>query len=259
MSVLVSISFAPILLTVSAAPVYETSKPMTLGELMKASPLGCVGMFMMGGIFSAIFGMSPIYGTELNMSVTDISLFVSSIYVGGMFFQYPIGYASDRVGRRSLIVWTTAFGAIVCFVGPMLSTSFIALLVVGFLVGGIANPLYSLLIAYTNDFLEHEDMAAASSGLIFLTGVSAIFGPLILGWMMSNLGPDSFFWFIGVQMAVVSLFAVYRSTQRATVAVEDQTAYATVLPQASPVAVEVAQEVAIEMATEEEEELENVK
>ena len=39
-----------------------------------------------------------------------------------------------------------------------------------FLLGGMANPLYALLIAYTNDFLEHEDMAAASGGLIFING-----------------------------------------------------------------------------------------
>ena len=45
-------------------------------------------------------------------------------------------------------------------------------------IGGMSNPLYALLIAYTNDFLETDDMAAASAGLVFLNGLGAIGGPL---------------------------------------------------------------------------------
>ncbi len=43
----------------------------------------------------------------------------------------------------------------------MLGSSFPILLVSALLIGGMSNPLYSLLIAHTNDFLEHDDMAAA--------------------------------------------------------------------------------------------------
>ena len=49
MSVLVSISFLPILLTVSAAPAYQAAKRMTLRQLFRISPLGCVGTFLLGG------------------------------------------------------------------------------------------------------------------------------------------------------------------------------------------------------------------
>ncbi|MEM6745699.1 MAG: MFS transporter, partial [Pseudomonadota bacterium] len=42
-SVAVSLSFAPILLTVSPVPVHDATEPMTLRELFEASPLGCVG------------------------------------------------------------------------------------------------------------------------------------------------------------------------------------------------------------------------
>ena len=38
------------------------------------------------------------------------------------------------------------------------------------LLGGVANPIYALLIAYTNDRLDTADMAAASAGLIALPG-----------------------------------------------------------------------------------------
>ena len=97
-------------------------------------------------------------------------------------------------------------------------------------------------------------MAAASGGLIFVNGLGAILGPITLGPLMANFGPNAFFWFIGGLIATITIIAVYRSTQRAAPAVEDTSAYAAVALTSSPVAVEVAQEVAIEMAIEAEEE-----
>jgi hypothetical protein len=47
-SILVSLSFAPILLSVSPAPSFETSRPMSLAQLYKTSPFGVVGMTLMG-------------------------------------------------------------------------------------------------------------------------------------------------------------------------------------------------------------------
>jgi MFS family permease len=58
--------------------------------------------------------------------------------------------------------------------------------------------MYSLLIAYTNDFLSKEQMAAASAGLIFLNGFGAIFGPLVTGWLMGRGRPRGYFLFMGV-------------------------------------------------------------
>ena len=35
------------------------------------------------------------------MSVAEISAFVAAIYLGGLAFQFPIGWLSDRMDRRS--------------------------------------------------------------------------------------------------------------------------------------------------------------
>ncbi|MEM0976542.1 MAG: MFS transporter [Pseudomonadota bacterium] len=254
MSVLVSISFAPILLSVSPAPVFQTTRPMSIRELYHISPLGVVAMLLVGSVFSAMFTMASVYGTEQGLTIAQISGFAASFYVGGLLLQYPIGWISDRVERRRVIIVLTAFCAIATFVGTYTAGGYTGILVMGFLIGGITNPLYSLVIAYTNDFIEHEDMAAASGGLIFVNGLGAIFGPIILGPLMTQFGPNAYFLFMGGLLATISLYALYRSTQRAAPTVEEASAYAALTPTASPVAVEVAQEVAIEMAIEAEEE-----
>jgi len=243
-SVVVSLSFAPILLSVSPAPQFQTSKRMTLSQLWSISPLGVVGQFFLGAIFAALFGMASVYGTERGLTVKDISLFVAAIYFGGMILQYPIGWVSDRMDRRVLIFIVCSIGTFFSFAAN-LSDNFIWLLIVAFIIGGVSNPLYSLYIAYTNDYLEHDDMASASGGLIFLTGIGAIFGPSIVGWLLDAYGAASYFWFIGTVMAIMGSYALYRMTQTSSTAVEDTSTYAPITPTSTPIAMELAQEYAI--------------
>lgn len=253
-SVLVSISFAPILLTVQPTPAFESTKPKTLKELYAVSPLGMVGMFLMGGVFAAQFGMAAVYGTQAGLGIGQISIFVASFYVGALVLQYPLGWLSDRVDRRRLIMLVAALGAAAAGVAIVFGEVFTILVACAAVIGGCSNPLYSLLIAYTNDFLEPDDMAGASAGLLFVNGLGAIAGPLIIGWGMQQIGPSGFFVLITVLMAAVAGYALYRMTQRPSTSVEDQTAYATVMPSASPVAVEIAQDYYIDRSEEEEEE-----
>ncbi|SIO08207.1 Predicted arabinose efflux permease, MFS family [Rhodovulum sp. ES.010] len=251
-SVLVSIAFAPILLSVSPTPAFETTKPMSLRHLIRISPTGAVGIFLLGGVYSALFGMASVYGTTADLSVAQISGFIATIYLGGLLLQFPIGWLSDRIDRRTLILAAAATGGAAAGAAMAVNGGFGALLVAAFLIGGMSNPLYALLIAYTNDYLEPDDMAAASGGLMFINGVGAILGPLVTAWVMGLIGPEGFFLFIAILMLSLAVFTGYRMTQRAAVPVDETASYAPVLPTASPVAVEVAQEVAIEAAHEEE-------
>lgn len=250
-SVLVSISFAPILLSISPTPAFETTKPMPLKTLIETSPLGCFGMFLLGGVFSAQFGMSAVYGMAAGLTIVQISMFVSSIYVGALLMQYPIGWFSDYIDRRVVILIVAAVGGAMSLVGFLFDHYFGVLLVVAFVIGGTSNPLYSLLIAYTSDYLEADDMAAASGGLIFINGMGAIMGPLVTGWMMDVFGTQAFFMVIAVLMLTLTGYAGYRMTQRSRDGIEDG-AYAAVMPSASPVAVEVASEYYIETSLEDE-------
>lgn len=248
-SILVSIAVTPILLSISPTPPFEANRSSSLRELMGYSPLGCVGMFLLGGVFASQFGMSAVYGTEIGLSVAEISLFVSIIFVGAIVTQYPIGWMSDRMDRRLLIVGVSAMGCVAGVIGAMSGEGgYTMLLVAAFFMGGAANPLYSLLIAYTNDYLEPEDMAGASSGLVFINGLGAIAGPMISGWAMQFIGPSGFFIFVFLLFATLVLYGLYRMTQRAAIAIEDTGSYVAVSPAAGVVAVEVAQDIALEEA-----------
>ena len=251
-SVLVSLAFAPVLLSARPMPAFSATKPMKIKNLIKTSPLGCAGMFLLGGVFAAQFGMSAVYGSRVGLSVGEISFFISAIYVAALVLQYPIGWLSDRMDRRRLIIWIAMLGGLGSLIAFIVPGSFLLIILSGAIVGGTSNPLYALLIAYTNDYLEKEDMAAASGGLLFINGLGAIMGPLIVGLMMDVIGDNGFWLFTAVLMLGVGVFGMVRATQRDRGALDlDQVPYAPVSAGSSAVAVGVAQEVYLDAATDE--------
>ena len=162
---------------------------MTLVQLFRISPLGCVGTFLLGGVYAGIFGMASVFGTEKGLTVAQISAFVAAIYLGGLLFQYPIGWISDRMDRRRLIMGLTAARR-----APHAPRRHL----LGALRGGARPRLRHRRRGEPALFADHRlhqrlprqpsDMAAASGGLLFINGLGAMTGPLVIGAVMTRFG-----------------------------------------------------------------------
>ncbi len=247
-SILVSISFAPILLSATKMPAVEVARPMPLRELFTGSPLGTVGIFLLGSIYATQSGMGAVFGTQIGLTATQIALFVAMLFAGALVMQYPIGWLSDRIDRRKLILGVSCLGAASCTLGWFAGDSLWPLMGAAFFAGGVTTPLYALFLAYTNDYLSTEDMPAASGGLIFTFGLGAISGPLIAGWAMQGLAPFAFWLVLGATFVVIAVYTRYRMTQRLAIPVEETESYLSVLPTTSSVALEAAGAWAAEQA-----------
>ncbi len=245
-SVLVSISFAPILLTPTPAPEHAAQRSLSLAALFAASPLAVVGTFLLGGVFAALFAMSSVYAVQRGFSIAATSTFVTAIFLGGMVLQYPLGWLSDRFDRRKLIIGTTLVAAIACAVAMSFGESSRIIMACAFVIGGMANPLYGLLIAYGNDHLEPEDMAGASSGLLFVNGVGAMTGPVIVGQLMTRFGAGAFFAFMATLFVAISAYAMYRMTRTAAVPISASANLAQVSSRTSVYGLEAAATIAEE-------------
>lgn len=252
-SVMVSLAFAPVLLSARPMPAFSTTKRMKIKDLVKASPLACFGMFMLGGVFAAQFGMSAVYGNRVGLTVGEISFFVSSIYIGALVLQYPIGWLSDRIDRRYLIICVAFFGGTGSLAAFIVTDNFAVIVFSGAVVGGMSNPLYALLLAYANDYLEKDDMAAASGGFLFVNGLGAIAGPLIVGRMMDVIGTSGYWLYTATLMLLIGFYGLYRMTQRSRDDIAVETVhYVPVTAASTAVATEVALEVYIEAGEDDE-------
>jgi MFS family permease len=236
-SVLVSLALIPMLLSTGRTPPFEAPRPVSIRQLYRVSPTGVVGYFAVMMANGAYFGMAAVYGRESGLSIRDTSILVSLIMLGGMFFQWPLGRLSDSFDRRRVLTVVT-FLAAVCaiFAGLSAGQSLLGLFVLTALFGGMSLPMYSLCIAYTNDYLEPDQIVPASGTLVLIGGVGAVFGPVSTALAMQAFGPNGFFWWLATIHAALGMFALYRMTQRVALPVAEQGAYIAQSPRQTAVA-----------------------
>lgn len=246
-SVLISAAAIPVLVSAARAPEFDAPESMGPLALYKKSPLGTIGMLLVGVMAGLLIGMGPAYAYK--MSGTEFaSYFMAAIFIGGFLFTWPIGKLSDMFDRRKVIVGVAGVCLLVAILGlgfgdptpqnPLgallpPTTDGISwtgrdglLLLVALLFGGTALPLYSLSIAHTNDFLTPKQMVAASSTLIMANGFGAMVGPSIGGLAMDLVGTPGFFWSLTGAAAVFVTFGIYRMMRRAPA--EDQGSFVAV-------------------------------
>jgi MFS family permease len=237
-SILVSLSFAPMLLSATqTTPEFTTTQRLKLRRLLKASPLACVGMFLLGSVFAAQFGMSAVYGTQAGLTESEITLMVSLTYLAALMAQFPIGWLSDRIDRRVLILGLSALGGGVAVLAMIFPGPLWLVLLAAAVVGGTSNPLYALLIAYANDYLGREEMAAASGGLLLINGLGAIAGPILVGFLLDAGGPGAFWGLIGGMMLLLAAYAWWRmQVAPDKIIVDGKTTFAPIPAAATPVA-----------------------
>ena len=82
------------------------------------------------------------------------------------------------------------------------------------LYAGFALPLFTLNLAYVNDFIPKEKFVAAGGGLQIIFGLGAMGGPILCSIFMITFGSNGFFVFLGFVHIIVGLFGMYRITKR---------------------------------------------
>ena len=222
-SVLISIAVVPLLLSAGSPPTFQDSVRISLIQLYRLTPLGIVSMFAVGLVTATFFALGPVYAQRLGLDIKDISYFMAAAVLGTVLLQGPIGVLSDRFDRRKILTVVTiltALAALLCIPAARQSTS--ALFFAIALFGGLAFPLYSICIAYTNDHLNPNQMIAASGALVLVGGLGAITGPVLFAMLMDRFGDQALFWSIAAVHGLMGLFAMYRMIRSAPVPLDKQ-------------------------------------
>ena len=221
-SVLISISLVPILIVVSKQPDFSVAKFFTVKELYKASPLGVVTSIMTGLAHGTLWGIGSIYGLKNGLSIEQVSIFMFTFVIGGAINQYLVGYLSDKYDRRTIIVIVAFLASIFSVLAVLIGSSFIALIIITFIFGGLTVPLYPLAIAHTNDFLEKDEMVAASAGIQLAAGIGLTIGPIIGGLSIDFIGASGFWIYLFLIHALLGVFGLFRMQVREAVPLNEQ-------------------------------------
>ena len=78
--------------------------PDHLGALYRQSPFGLVAAVLCGISTSAFFALAPILAQHRGLDGAGVALFMASATFGGLVMAGPIGWLSDRLDRRMVII-----------------------------------------------------------------------------------------------------------------------------------------------------------
>ena len=234
-SVLVSIALLPISLSSRPAPHFEKPQSVSMKDLYKSSPLGVLGVTVSGLANATLFGMGAVYGEKAGFSLSQISIFMSAFIAGGVIFQSPIGWLSDRYDRRRVLIGVSFVSALLCVASYFAADiSFAALLFTMLLLGGAALSIYALALAHTNDHLTSSQIIAASASLLMANSIGACFGPVLCSFLMDYFGTDVFYPFLMIVFLIITVFGIYRVFRRAPVPLAEQSDHMAVVPETTP-------------------------
>ena len=214
-SILLSFALLPILLSITEAPNITDSKKISLKELFVISPLGFVGAFFTGLAHSAILGYGAVFASVKGLGLFEISIFMVIVTSFGALFQWPIGYLSDKIDRRVILISVTLISSALSLF--IVASSYISLIIFFILLAiysGMSLPMYSLTIAHTNDFLQQDEIIGATASMCILIGLGSICGPIAASLFMNSIGPDGFFVYLFIVHGLLGLFGLYRVAKR---------------------------------------------
>ena len=142
-------------------------------EFFRMAPTGMVGIVFIGASHGILFGLSAVYATRAGFGPAMTALFLALPSIGALVFQWPIGWASDRLPRRGVIFVVAALGASMRALLAITPAGNRVVLPMMFVLGGLTFPLYSLLLSHTLDRSAPGTAMGASGTSLRVNGVGA--------------------------------------------------------------------------------------
>jgi len=226
-SVLVSLGAIPVALSTSPPPVQPTNVQLNIRRLFAISPSAAIGCLATGLANGAFWSLAPVFTGAVSDDLSLAAWFMTSAVIGGALAQWPLGYASDKFGRRKVILVAAllGIGIATAFVSSGSDVSFVNanLLAAGW--GAVAFPLYAISVAHANDYAETDEYVVVSSGLLLMYGVGAILGPFAASLFMAVYGAVGLYAFTGATHLILSIYLAIRMLRHSSAPVENHVSF----------------------------------
>lgn len=236
--ILSCLSIIPVCITYRASPPIEESTSLSVTKLYQITPTGTIGCFTSGLVLGAVYGLLPLFTSQFQFTLQEISFTMGMTIFGGMLLQYPVGHLSDLFNRRHALLFIT-IATLILSVLMMISAFFSHTLFIGlaFIFGGFAFTLYPLSLSYACDYIDNKKIVAATSGLLLAYGIGATLGPLVAPAFINFLGPIGLFIYFCVITALFATVIIW-GYRRTAVSHNEQQLFVAV-PHTTPIANEL--------------------
>ena len=167
----------------------------------------CVALI--GGVVDGAFtGLFPLFALSKSWSADETAMLLTVEAIGGVLFQYPLGWLADHRGvlLASLVCLAlTCAAAVMMVLTTSVSVGFFTVFILG---GGLTSFLTLGLIAAARPSVRPIDMNVSRVSIAFSGG--AVLGPLIAGLSASLFGANTLAILIATLSVLLVLFIVLK-------------------------------------------------
>jgi MFS family permease len=187
----------------------------SLWKLAILAPVTILGVFQAGMTNMNVFAMTPIYGVRIGLSAATTVALITTFSIGGMLAQAPVGWLSDRLDRRLMLLVQGGVAALLCAGIVWSGNRYVSLLfVLFFAYGATALTIYPVAIAFANSQIESRHMVSASGGLLLLYSIGNVMTPGLAAGLMEHVAPQALFVMLGSGAASVAIAASFNLMRR---------------------------------------------
>ena len=230
-SVLVSLGAVPVALSKSQTPEQPQDVEVDLRRLFRISPAGTVGCFAHGMANGAFWALAPVFTAGVSNDPSLAAWFMSSTVVGGAAAQWPLGFLSDKIGRRKTLVGAATMAVVVAglIVMTVEELDFVGINILGAAWGFFAFPMYAIAVAHANDYADADDYVMVSSGLLLMYGAGAIIGPFMASAVMTLTDASGLYLLTMLVHASLAVYVLLRIFRRSSAPAEQHIAFSDAL------------------------------
>jgi MFS family permease len=211
-SILISLSLLPLMISRNPAPEYVAPERLSVARLARISPVAISGAMLNGAAQAAFYVGVPLYGLARGMSVAEATLLLVVGTLSGAAAQFPIGWISDRIDRRFVIIMLSiaSVGVSLALAADLFGSNVYP--AIG-LIGAATLPVYSICVAHANDQITPSQIVPASGTLVLTLNVGVLLGAFAGPFSIGLAGPDGLVTLFAILGAVTAAVALVRGVR----------------------------------------------
>lgn len=194
----------PVLFAWNESPDFHEEEHVPFAPFIWAVPTATAAVFVFGAVETGGFALFPVFGSRIGYSEANAALLLTTIGLGNVLLQIPIGLLSDHVNdRRKILLACAIIGLAGMCVLPFISANWYLVAALLFVWGGVVAGLYTVGLAHLGSQLTGRELASANAAFVFCYAIGMLVGPQAVGVGMDLMGPKGF------SVALAVFFAVY--------------------------------------------------
>ncbi|GGA02797.1 MFS transporter [Dyella caseinilytica] len=193
------------------APARSAPEPAQPLRYLKLAPVAIATTILNAGVETAGLSFIALYATGMGWSEQRAMQLISTLMLGAILLQLPIGWLADKMDKRRLALILAWISAITALLWPFALQETPLAFAMVFIWGGLFVGIYTTMLAMVGSRFQGNNLVGVYAVMGLAWGVGALVGPSAVGLGMIG---SARFGLPGVIALACALFALFMMRSR---------------------------------------------